>query len=512
MSRTSPRLTRLTNWFCWCFLLFLMSSSFAACELLGLDTDDGSSNSCIGGDCDTDEDVLDEAPPECDPGTHWSSILEQCVPDNVTPADEETEEEANEIAGDEDEQEWEEEFPEVELEEEAFESEEAEPEEEIEVELDSDLDETPELELELEPEWEPELEPEEEIEPEYELELEPELEPEYELEPEFEPELELEPELEPEAEAEEEVPQAIIEGSIYLLPWHRQEMVEVYLDDEAREAVGPVLTLGPAGDNESLTYRFSISRGRYWIHARLQDSPEVTGRFLGNSITEGEDSVFVDPDNIMYSHFDGIDFLLGENGSCDVLRVAQSIGHSCVSGADCEQNSCLIDTLGDEEIRFCSQFCDVVTCPDGWSCLEEDPLGQVCRPDDASQSLVWGGDRGFGEGCNVDDDCAEPFVCDKSRDDQWICTYSCTENEVCGLCGYCDSGICRPQHSPGAFGDFCHDETDCTGGVQYCVADMCTTRCYDLPGTQGSCPDGTLCLVYIQNVAQLCLPEDWEAR
>ena len=490
------------------FRVLLLCISMAGVTACGLFGDDSvGSSSCTGGDCDAEAEVFDEAPPECSDGTHWSSLLNQCVPDNVTPADEDNGEEADE-----------EEF--------ASEIDGSEPElEEFAAEIEFDEEEIPtETEIEEEPEWDadPDPDPEPEIDEIQELEedvpaeldpepeWEPELEPDLDPEPEWEPE--LEPELEPEPEIEEDVPTATIEGDIYLFPWHRQEMIEVFLDDTARETVGPVLTLGPADDAEFLSYNFSMPRGRYWIHARLRDSPDVTGRFLGNSATEGEDSVYVDPNNPIYNHFDGLDFLLGENGSCDVTRVAQAAGNVCNSGADCEQNACLSGELEGETIRFCSQFCDGVSCPEGWSCATEDPLGQVCRPNDAAQSVVWGGNRGFGETCNEDDDCAAEFACDKSRDDWWLCSYPCTANEVCGQCGYCDSGICRPQHSPGAFGDFCHDETDCAGGVHYCVADMCTMRCFDLPGTQGSCPDGTLCLVYIQNVAQLCLPEDWEAR
>ena len=319
-------------------------------------------------------------------------------------------------------------------------------------------------------------------------------------------------------ETEEELPPPTgsIQGKVFLLPWHRSAVLEVLLSDSARDVL-EISEYPAAGDNEYIEYTFDgLLTGLFYVSARLKADNSVYGSFEGNTVTDGEPGIHIDPDDIFHTDIEGIDFAIGDNGACGIVRTARPLGESCDSGAGCEYDVCLSDTHSGTPIRYCSMPCTSDECPTGWSCTVRDGYDtNVCVPNNLETGVVWGSDLGFGRTCNRDAECYSPMTCNKSHNDHWYCSYPCETATACGECGFCENGDCRPTHLPGSYKDHCFNVEDCLDSIDYCVADICAETCVDQPGTQGDCGDGYTCAIYShrdlsvgQEGVQLCLPSE----
>lgn len=136
----------------------------------------------------------------------------------------------------------------------------------------------------------------------------------------------------------------------------------------------------------------------------------------------------------------------GHDGNCtadcplpDADCPTSGLGEICRADSQCESGLCVF-WRDDTEYRFCSTPCqDDGACPEGMSCQDVTPFGDICYYDDDPPGVV-------GDDCEQATDCGS-YICDDGR-----CTYECdlSQNRICP-----PDFECKPAAS---------------GEVYYCVA------------------------------------------
>ena len=137
----------------------------------------------------------------------------------------------------------------------------------------------------------------------------------------------------------------------------------------------------------------------------------------------------------------------GHDGNCtddcalpDADCPTSGLGEICQADSQCESGLCVF-WQADTHYRFCSMPCgdDGGACPEGMSCQNVPPFGDVCYLDDDPPGVL-------GDDCEEATDCGS-YICDDGR-----CTYECdlSENRLCP-----PDFECKPAAS---------------GEIYYCVA------------------------------------------
>ena len=117
----------------------------------------------------------------------------------------------------------------------------------------------------------------------------------------------------------------------------------------------------------------------------------------------------------------------GRDGTCatgcdlpDADCPTSGLGEICQADSQCESGLCVF-WREDTEYSFCSTPCeDDSPCPDGMSCQNVPPFGDVCYHDDTPPGVL-------GDDCEQATDCGS-YLCDDGH-----CTYECdlSQNRVC---------------------------------------------------------------------------------
>lgn len=171
-------------------------------------------------------------------------------------------------------------------------------------------------------------------------------------------------------------------------------------------------------------------------------------------------------------------------GSCGRGR---ALGDACDSNVDCTSGACAV--RGTE--TFCTQLCDEgAPCPEGFTCTPAGDLS-VCAPDRG----------GLDAPCSADGDCASG-LCTVDHGAMY-CTRPCAEGCPAGfVCGDTDSheGVCVREER--GLGQECAANDDCASGLCAMAGDdtFCTQFCSD----EAPCPSGFACAE--AGEARVCRP------
>lgn len=117
----------------------------------------------------------------------------------------------------------------------------------------------------------------------------------------------------------------------------------------------------------------------------------------------------------------------GHDGTCasgcdlpDADCPTSGLGEICQADSQCESGLCVF-WQADTHYKFCSIPCeDSSACPEGMSCENVQPFGDVCYFDEDPPGVL-------GDGCEQATDCGS-YICDDGR-----CTYACdvSQNRLC---------------------------------------------------------------------------------
>lgn len=117
----------------------------------------------------------------------------------------------------------------------------------------------------------------------------------------------------------------------------------------------------------------------------------------------------------------------GHDGTCaadcalpDADCPTSAVGEICQADSQCESGLCVF-WQGDPEYSFCTTPCEGDgACPDGMSCQDVSPFGEVCYYDDDPPGVL-------GDSCDEATECGS-YICEDGR-----CTYECdlSQNRVC---------------------------------------------------------------------------------
>lgn len=144
----------------------------------------------------------------------------------------------------------------------------------------------------------------------------------------------------------------------------------------------------------------------------------------------------------------------GRDGTCtdgcalpDPDCPTSELGEICRADTQCTTGLCVF-WRGDLEYRFCSTPCEVGganTCPDGMSCQNVPPFGDICYYDEAPAGVL-------GDSCETATDCGS-YICDDGA-----CVYTCDLSLDRG----CPQGFACEADDSGAF--FCRSLAEEGGG------------------------------------------------